>query len=251
MAGASLNEIVSWLDATLRIAEIPDYPGALNGLQVENGGTVARIVAAVDASLETVSGLGRHDLLLTHHGLFWDGNRPFTGRRYRKIRKLLELDAALYSAHLPLDLHPELGNNALLAQALGVPVEGWFALYQNTPIGVHGRISIDRGELVTRLGALLGVTPKVIPGGPARVKQVGIVTGSGGDLVAEALAAGCDTLITGEGNHHTYFDAMELGLNLVFAGHYATETSGVRALAERAGARFGLPTQFHDHPTGL
>ena len=127
-ARVKLGEIVAWLDGYLRVGEIPDYPNALNGLEVENGGAVARIVAAVDASFETVSQAQGGDLILTHHGLFWDGNQPLTGRRYRRIRALLQADAALYSAHLPLDLHPEVGNNPLLARALGVEVSGSFGL---------------------------------------------------------------------------------------------------------------------------
>jgi dinuclear metal center YbgI/SA1388 family protein len=250
-ARAPLRDIVVWLDGLLRVAEIPDYPGALNGLQVENGGVVTRIVAAVDASLQTIAGAGRGDLILVHHGLFWDGNQPVIGRRYRRMKALFSLDAALYAAHLPLDLHPEIGNNVLLAQGLGVPVEGWFGRYQGTPIGVWGRRQCTRDELVSQVGTLLGGAPVLVPGGPARVERVGIVSGAGGGMVAEARAAGCDTLITGEGAHHTYFDATELGVNLIYAGHYATETVGVRAFAERAVVRFGLPWEFHDHPTGL
>lgn len=247
----ALPEVVAWLDGYLRIADAPDYPNAVNGLQVENGGQVARIVAAVDASLETIVGLRRNDLLLTHHGLFWDGNQPVSGRRYRRLKALFDLDAALYSAHLPLDLHPEVGNNALLARALGVAISGGFGMHQGVAIGVQGALAIHRDELVERITSLLGARPRLVAGGPAATARIAIVTGSGGGLVREARDAGCDTLITGEGAHHTYFDAMEWGVNLVYAGHYATETLGVKALAEKTALQFGLPWEFHDHPTGL
>ncbi|HEU5357733.1 MAG TPA: Nif3-like dinuclear metal center hexameric protein [Gemmatimonadales bacterium] len=248
---AELRDLVAWLDGYLRIAEAPDHPNAVNGLQVENSGQVTRIVAAVDASLETIAGLRRNDLLLTHHGLLWDGNQPVTGRRYRRLKALFDLDAALYSAHIPLDLHPDVGNNVLLARALGVGVSGGFGLHQGVAIGVQGALAMDRSDLVARIASLLGGPLKLIAGGPTRTSRIAIVTGAGGGLVREARDAGCDTLITGEGAHHTYFDAVEWGVNLVYAGHYATETLGVKALAEKTALQFGLPWEFHDHPTGL
>lgn len=259
-AGAMpLAEIVAYTDAYLRLAEIPDYPNALNGLQVENSGRVGRIVAAVDASQETIDGVvdayGRADgappLVLVHHGLFWDGNAPVTGRRYRRLSTLLLNDVALYAAHLPLDVHPEVGNNAVLARRLGIEPDATFGTYKGLPLGVAGTLESTRSELVERLDALLDTTARCIPGGPERIRRVGIVTGGGGGLAGEALAAGCDTLVTGEGAHHTYFDATELGVNLIFAGHYATEQVGVQALAEHLGLRFELPWEFHWHPTGL
>ena len=246
-----LREITTWLDGQLRIADVPDYPGALNGLQVECDVPIRRLVAAVDASLATIRDARSGDLLLTHHGLFWDGSAPIAGRRYRRVKALLDAGAGLYSAHIPLDLHPEIGNNVLLAKALGVPVDGWFGRFQGVPIGVHGALATDRAALTARVGALLGAVPKLLPGGPERVARVGIVTGAAGGMIAEAKDAGCDTFITGEGSHHTYFDAMEVGVNVLYAGHYATETFGVKALAGRTARQFDLPWEFHDHPTGL
>lgn len=251
MTAAPLAAIRTWLDDYLRIGDAPDHPNAVNGLQVENSGSVLRLVAAVDATLATISGLRRGDLLLTHHGMLWDGNQPITGRRYARIKALLDADAALYSAHLPLDLHPEVGNNILLARGLGLDATEPFGLHHGVPIGVRGPLAIDRAELVKRVGALLQVSPRLIAGGPGVVRQVAIVSGAAGGMVLEARSAGCDTLLTGEGTHHTYFDAMEWGVNLLYAGHYATETLGVKALAERTAQRFGLPWEFHDHPTGL
>lgn len=262
MSGASLSEIADYLGGYLRIGEIPDEPAAVNGLQVENSGRVQRIVAAVDASQATIDGAansgGRGALLLVHHGLFWDGNQPLTGRRYRRIRALLEADAALYSAHIPLDVHPEVGNNVVLAERLGLSVEGWFGDYRGVPLGVWGRAPHGletRGALKSELARVLGshhpMPMHVIAGGPDHLGRIGIVTGAGGSMIRAARDAGLDTLVTGEGPHHTYFDAAEWGLNVIYAGHYATETLGVQALASHLGDRFDLPWDFHDHPTGL
>jgi dinuclear metal center YbgI/SA1388 family protein len=259
---ASLPEIIEFLDRLLRTREIPDADAALNGLQVENHGAVAWIIAAVDASFATIASAaqrrpGSPGLLVVHHGLFWDGNQPLTGRRYRRIRALLENDMALYSAHIPLDLHPEVGNNALLAQRLGLAIEGGFGPYRGSLIGVYGRAPASVGSrehLVQALSEALQIdsrTITLIPGGPSTPSRVGVITGAAGDMVAAARAAGVDTFITGEGPHHSYFDAVEWGINLVYAGHYASETLGVQALAARAAATFGLPWEFCDHPTGL
>jgi dinuclear metal center YbgI/SA1388 family protein len=246
-------ELVGYLNEYLRIAEVPDSGGALNGLQVDHEGEATRIGAAVDASEATIAAAaGRGcDFLLVHHGLFWDGNVPLTGRRYRRAGALLRAGIALYSAHIPLDVHPEVGNNAVLARALGVEAEGTFGGYQGIELGVRGRLEIRREALAARLDELLGVRIKLIPGGRERIASVGVITGGGGGMIAEAAAAGLDAYVTGEGAHHTYFDAMEGGINVYYGGHYATETWGVRALAEHLEARFGLPWEFLDFPTGM
>ena len=267
---AVLSELVAHLDAYLRLDEVPDNPQALNGLQVENAGSIGWIVAAVDASQRTIDGvvaaLGTRGaqgspLVLVHHGLFWDGNQPVTGRRYRRLHTLMEHDIALYSAHIPLDLHPEVGNNALLARALGLASPEPFGMYQGVLLGVAGELAVAREELVGRVAVALageggmgkggGSAIRSIPGGPERTRRVGVVTGAGGSMIREARDAGCDTLVTGEGAHHTYFDAMELGVNVLYAGHYATEQLGVKALAAHLADRFGVLWEFHDHPTGL
>ncbi|HEU5169582.1 MAG TPA: Nif3-like dinuclear metal center hexameric protein [Gemmatimonadales bacterium] len=258
----TLAEVVAYLDGYLRIGEVPDETNAINGLQVENGGAVARIVAAVDASLETIVGAGRQagggvpgpTLLLVHHGLFWDGNVPLAGRRMQRVRALLGADTALYSAHIPLDVHPEVGNNVELARRLGIGVQGWFGSYRGISIGAWGSAPpalASRERLVAALDDALTTTARLIPGGPERLGRIGIVTGGAGTMIAEARDAGLDTFITGEGPHHTYFDAMEWGLNLIYAGHYATEQVGVQALAAHLSGRFGVPWEFHRHPTGL
>ncbi len=251
-----LADLTGYLNAYLRIREVPDEPNAVNGLQAENrSAMVSRIVAAVDASLATISAAAAElpTLLLVHHGLFWDGNLPLTDRRYRRVKALLDHDIALYSAHIPLDVHPEVGNNHVLARQLGLTDLAPFDSYRGIPLGVLGRLEpgVPRDSFVARIESLLGVQAKLIPGGREICDRVGVITGGAGSYIGTAHAAGLDTYVTGEGAHHTFFDAMELGVNLIYAGHYATETVGVKALAEHLSLAFGIPWEFHDHPTGL
>lgn len=253
MAGVATTELAGYLDGYLRVAEVPDAAAALNGLQVENGGVVRRVAAAVDASERAIAETVRRgcDLLLVHHGLFWDGNVPVRGRRYRKLRSLMSADVAVYAAHIPLDVHPEVGNNAVLARELGVRVEGTFGQYQGIDLGVWGELEVRREALVARLDELLGGRVRLLPGGPERVSRVGVITGGGGGMIGEAVRAGLDAYVTGEGAHHTYFDAVENGINVYYGGHYATETWGVRALAAHLSEVFDLAWEFLDQPTGM
>lgn len=248
-----LHKLCRYLDEYLRVAQIPDYSVALNGLQVESSEEVERIAVAVDAAQATIQAaieIGA-DLLLVHHGLFWDGNQPVTGRRYRRLRALLRADVALYSAHLPLDVHPEVGNNAALLRALGSDVEGRFGEYKGTPLGTWGSTDLSRGELSRRLEEVLGGPVQLLAGGAERIRRVGVITGSGAGEWSAAVDAGVDALVTGEATHHNYFDAEEGGINIYLGGHYATETLGVKALARHVEAEFGIPWSFVDHPTGL
>ena len=253
----ALERVVRYLDQLLRTSEIPDYPDAFNGLEVENSGTISRVVAAVDASMATIDASRESrvasgpPLILVHHGLFWDGPAPVTGRRYQRLQALIANDMALYGSHIPLDVHPAVGNNIVLARQLGFNDMVRFDDFKGVPLGVAGTLVVPRDELVSKLGALLTCTPHLIGGGPPVTAKVGVITGAGGGRVRAAKAAGCDTFITGEGGHHTYFDAMEFGINLIYAGHYATEQVGVKALAERVSEEFGLPWEFFDNPTGL
>lgn len=248
-----LTELVAHLDALLRIREVPDDPEAMNGLQVENDGEVTRLAVAVDACeavIEETARIGA-DLLLVHHGLFWGPRATVTGRVHRKLRTLIRSGIAVYSAHLPLDVHPEVGNNAVLARMLGVTAADTWGEYRGTPIGVAGTLAVPREVIGRRLHEHLGVAAKLVAGGPEQTSRVGVITGAGGSMIRQAHAAGIDTFVTGEGAHYTYFDAEELGVNVFFAGHYATETVGVRALAARLSAEFDLPHTFIDHPTGM
>ncbi|HET6231798.1 MAG TPA: Nif3-like dinuclear metal center hexameric protein [Longimicrobiaceae bacterium] len=248
-----LEELQTYLDEYLRVADVPDYSGAVNGLQVDGGRDIRRIAVAVDAAQATVDAAVAMDadMLLVHHGLFWDGNQPVTGRRYRRLRALIQAGIAVYSAHLPLDVHPEVGNNAVLARALGIEPAGRFGDYKGHPLGVWGEVDMRREALCARMDEVLGVRVKLVPGGPERVRRVGVITGGAGSMVGAAVEAGLDTFITGEGAHHNFFDAEEGGINLLLGGHYATEVWGVRALAQHLEQRFGLEWRFIDHPTGL
>lgn len=250
---ASLSEIVAFMDRELRIAEIPDYPGAHNGLQLENGGTVTKVAASVDASLSVIEGAiaAGADLLVVHHGMFWQGAQPVTKAVYRKLKSAMDAGLAIYSAHLPLDVHPTLGNNALLLQALGFSASGTFMPAKGQAIGLTAEVKIPLEELQRKLAAAVGGPVHLCPGGPAVVRKLGIVTGGAGSEVAVAAAAGVDTFLTGEGPHWSYPLAEELGINVLYAGHYATETFGVKALAARLETDFGLPWVFIDRPTGL
>jgi dinuclear metal center YbgI/SA1388 family protein len=253
MPKVSLTAIVRHCDALLRTDEIKDYDGAVNGLQVANSGNVTRIAAAVDASLATVKLAirAKADLLLVHHGLFWSPSHPWTGKKYDLLRLLLEHDLAIYSSHLPLDAHPKLGNNVQLCTALGLKNLRPFFLSHGQYIGWQTRTSTSRTDLTKRFNRALGGELRLVPGGPAVCRRIGVVTGGAGGELKQAANEGVDTFITGEGPHWTYALAEELGLNVLYGGHYATETFGVKALAAYLSRRFRVPWTFLDHPTGL
>jgi dinuclear metal center YbgI/SA1388 family protein len=248
-----LTEIVRYADEMLRLSEIEDYPNALNGLQIENCGEVTKIGAAVDASTRTMqmaveAGI---DLLVVHHGLFWPGLRPVTGSLYRAVKLAVPKNLALYSAHLPLDLHPKIGNNALLAAALGFEKTEPFLELMGQPAGLVAETSMRRDDLITKLEESLGGPVRCIGTGPMEIKRLGIVTGGAGGEIYAAAREGVDTYITGEAPHWAAVAAEELGINLFLGGHYATETFGVKALAAELAEKFGVPWEFLDHPTGL
>ncbi len=253
MPKPSLTAIVNYCDRILRTKEIQDYEGAANGLQVENRGNVTRLAAAVDASLATVKRAiaAGADLLIVHHGLFWSARQPWTGKNHELLRLLLENNLAVYSSHLPLDAHPTLGNNAQLCAALGLKKLKPFFFSHGQTIGFKSRVGISRAELARRLTRATGAKPRVIPGGPEICRDIGVVTGGAGGDLKQAAEAGVDTFVTGEGPHWTYAAAEELGLNVFYGGHYATETFGVKALAAHLSKEFKLPWEFLGHPTGL
>ena len=248
-----LATIVEHCRRLLRPERFQDWDGAVNGLQVENRGRVTRLAAAVDATPTTVRlAIEAHaDLLLVHHGLFWSASQPWTGARYRLLRRLLDHDLAVYSAHLPLDAHPKLGNSALLCAALGFSRRRPFFLCRGRLVGFRTTLSLPRTELQQRLRRAVGREVKLLPGGPAMCRRIGVVTGAAGAELAQAAAEGVDTFITGEGPHWTFGQAETVGINVFYAGHYATETFGVKALAAHLARRFDLPWTFLDHPSGL
>ena len=247
------DSLVQYLDDYLSIEGIPDYPPAHNGLQMEGPKEVGRLAVAVDASEAVIrEAVSRGvDLLIVHHGLFWDGRAKLVGPRFRKIRDLIEGKVALYSAHLSLDAHAEVGNCAVLCRALGWSPEERFGAHQGHDIGWSCEVDYQRDALADHIGEVVGGPVRLIPGGPEHVYRVGLVTGAAADLIPEAAQRGLDALITGEGPHHTYHDAIEHGVNAFYAGHYATETWGVRALGAHLEERFELPYEFIDMPTGL
>lgn len=253
VASASLKQIVAHCGGLLRPERFQDWEGACNGLQVENSGRVSRVAAAVDGSLATIrlAIAAKAGLLLVHHGLFWSKTHPWTGRRREMLRLLIENDLAVYSSHLPLDAHPRLGNNAQLCAALGLRRLRPFFQHKGVPIGFQSATPIQRDDLRDRLAKALGREPVLLAGGPAICRRVGVVTGGAGAELKQAASEGVDTFITGEGPHWTHALAEELGINVFYGGHYATETFGVKALAEHLSKKFRVPWIFLDHPSGL
>ena len=253
-----LRDIVAALDAELRTGDIPDYPGAMNGLQVANAGAVHRVAVAVDASRAAIAEavISGADLLIVHHGLLWSGVQPLVGMQYEKYRAMLSSGLAVYASHLPLDLHAEHGNNVRLAQALGLVPDGGFARFKSVDIGVTGAANEPTNDLVDRVQAFVsrygGSIRTSIPAQGRRTHRWAICTGGGAssETLREARDRGVDTLIVGEGPHHTTVDAIEHDLCVVYAGHYATETLGVQALGAFLESRFGLPWTFLHLPTG-
>jgi dinuclear metal center YbgI/SA1388 family protein len=249
----ALTRIVQYCARTLRINEVSDYAGAVNGLQVQNDGRVRRIAAAVDATLSTIelAASAGAELLLVHHGLFWTPRTPWTGPSYLLFRRLVEANLAVYSAHLPLDIHPRLGNNVKLCAALGLRRTTPFFHEKGQLLGRMAVAQLPLTALARRLQRAVGTVPLVIPGGPKLCRRIGVVTGGAGGELTKAAAEGVDTFITGEGPHWTYGLAEELGVNVLYGGHYATETFGVKALATDLSRKFRVPWSFLDYPTGL
>jgi len=245
VAPTHLSDLVAYCQERLDTDRIADFPGACNGLQVANDGRVTRIGAAVDAGLDPFRRAAKAgvDFLIVHHGLFWEPPRPWTGVAHEKLDLLIRSNLAVYSAHLPLDVHPEIGNNALLARRLQLIPDRGFLPFEGRDVGVIAPYRGTRGELRRRLESQF---PRVtaIEFGSESPDHVAVLTGSASSLEGELAAAGVDTLVTGELKEHFFNRAQEERLNLYLCGHYATEVFGVCALAEELGARFGLPWEF-------
>lgn len=251
---ASLIEIVKQLDEELHIRTAQDYSCALNGLQVENNHHVTKIGSAVDASERVINMAIEEgvDLLLVHHGLFWQGLRPLTGALYRKVKKILDHNISLYSAHLPLDAHPRFGNSFLLAERIPLLNIEPASPCMGSMIGVRGILPTDLNNaeaLTCRLEVVLGSSIQLAHAAETFSPEVTIVSGGSGNEIESLYKQGVRTLITGEGAHWTVPLAQELDMTLIYAGHYATETLGVQALAQEISAQYGLPHCFLDAPT--
>lgn len=250
----NLRSVAKYLDRTLEVAEY-SADSSMNGLQVECSRRITRIATAVDACTESISRASRWgaELLVVHHGLFWGDPAPLTGVMGRRIGLLFSKGVSLYAAHLPLDCHSEIGNNAGLAQLLGLEEVRPFALYHGITIGLEGKLPrrTTARSLAARLGRKIGSSPEIFPFGPSEVSRIGVVSGGGASLVQQASEAGCDALVTGETSHTFYHTAREARINLICGGHYATETIGVRALARLVQSELEIPARFIDVPTGL
>lgn len=249
-----LNDIVSLLDTTLRIAEIHDAPVALNGLQVENNGRITKVALAVDGSQRTIDDAiaAGADLLILHHGIFWSGLRPLTGWWKAKVETAFQANLAIYAAHLPLDLHPELGNNAGIARGLGLTDITPEIDYHGTTIGLAGTYRGTVGQLRDAYAALTGAEVTGIVHDPAApAGRIVVCSGGAGEEIYQVQEKGYTTYLTGEENHWVSNAARDMGINMLFAGHYATETFGVKSLGALLQERFGLPTVFIDNPTGM
>jgi dinuclear metal center YbgI/SA1388 family protein len=249
----SLAEIASYTDRFLRIRDVGDWDNALNGIQIENSGRITRIGAAVDVSTRVLTEAVKRkaDFLIVHHGLFWTGLRPVQGALRRQLQIAFENEVALYSGHLPLDIHPRVGNNAQLVAALGLKSAQAFLEEKGQPVGLKICASLPRSELVRKLEKALNGPVKVFGFGPKQTRAIGVVTGAAGSEIYRVADEGIDTFITGEAPHWAAVAAEEVGMNLLLGGHYATEVFGVKALAAHLSKRFRVPWEFIDCPTGL
>ena len=250
---ANRNDIVSYLNDYLSIKAISDK--SMNGLQVEGAEEVFKVALATDAALATYekAAAAGAQMLLVHHGFIWGGLRYITGRNYDHLKYLISNNLNLYAAHLPLDMHPEVGNNALLATMIGLKRIRPFGEYMGTAVGFGGRL--PEPMTVKQLEALyekeLDTTADTIAFGPDKIETVAIVSGGGASTLGEAIDSGYDCLITGEGSHDKYHQAKEGNIHLMYLGHYKTETGGVKAMGEKLKERFPLiETVFIDEPTG-
>jgi dinuclear metal center YbgI/SA1388 family protein len=249
---ADLREIVTFLDSELRTSEIKDYPGAFNGLQLENDGTVNRVISAVDASLAVIREAAKEGgLLLVHHGMLWQGAQHISGPFYQKLKAAMDGNLAIYSSHLPLDFHPEFGNNALLARAIGLksirpilPRDGFASAVAGEWVG-------SREELCAAVGRAVNHPVHLCAEGSEKPVQVAVMTGGAGSEVGKIADLGIDTFVTGEGSHASFITAEERLMNVLYAGHYATETFGVRALGELISSKYGLKSTFLERQGGM
>jgi len=249
-----LRRITGYLDEVLDIGSF-GADRSMNGLQVEGKAEVRKVALAVDACGDSIGkAAGRNaDLLVVHHGLFWGDPAPLTGITGSRVGTLMRKGISLYAAHLPLDCHPVIGNNAGIAGILGIRETEKFGLYAGMEIGLCGDLPkpLRLEGLRRKLASLLASPVQAYAFGPATVRKVGIVSGGGASLTQAAADSGCDALVTGETSHSSYHIARENGISLVFGGHYATETFGVRAVGRSLEERFGLETFFIDLPTGM
>ena len=252
---AGRDEIIAYCDELLAADAFEDY--GPNGLQVPGAPQVSAIATGVSANLDFLHAAAQSgaQLAMVHHGLLWGGRlEPLTGAMAARLRTLLGADVSLAAYHLPLDAHPQIGNNAILRALLGLAEDGRpFGLAKGAPIGTIGRSErpLTVAELEGRLRQATGSEPLVFDSGPAGIEAVGIVTGGGAFAIHEAARLGLHALVTGEPSEPVMGEAREYGIHFLAGGHYATETFGIRRLGEVVAERFGLAHQFIDVPNPI
>jgi dinuclear metal center YbgI/SA1388 family protein len=248
----NILQLSKYLDELLDIHSIKDSDKAVNGLQVENTGDIKKIGLAVDVCMATIKMAVEKgcDMMFVHHGMFWDGLHPVTGKRFEKLAAMLKGNLGLYSAHIPLDVHPVLGNNRTLADKIGMNNLEPFGEYGGMKIGLKGKIDRQTAKTLGKtLEEKLGAPPMVI--GEGDLETVGVVTGGAGDIIRQAIEEKLDCYITGEGANHNFHEAVEGNCVLILAGHYATETGGAQSVGKHLSEKFGIEYEFLDYPTGL
>ena len=249
---ASRDEIIHFCDELLDCAAFTDY--GPNGMQVPGQADVTRVATCVSAHRDSIDAAiaAGTELLLAHHGLFWDFHpRTLSEQMAGRLRAALNAELTVAGYHLPLDGHPEIGNNALLRAELGLqPADLPLGEVKGRVIGAVGTADggISATELFERVESATGRRPLVFDAGPAQVEKVGIVTGAASSTLAEAVALGLDAFITGEPSEHVMADAREGAIHFIAAGHYATETFGIRRLGDLVAERFGVEHEFLDIP---
>ena len=245
-------QLSHYLDNLLEINSIRDAPQALNGLQIQNRGEIKKIGLAVDLCQATIELAIKKQcqMLFVHHGAFWSGLQPIRGKHFEKLSTMMQNNLGLYSAHIPLDLHPIHGNNRALADLIELENLEVFGEYDGIKIGLKGSIlTISAENLAKKLEQKLGSRVKII--GDGEINTVGLVTGGAGDIVKQAIQEKLDCFITGEGSNHHFHEAIEGNCILIFAGHYATEMGGVKSVGKHLKEKFGIDSEFLHYPTGL
>jgi dinuclear metal center YbgI/SA1388 family protein len=253
MKNLTRDRLVGYLDEFLRVEAIQD--DSPNGLQVQGAARIGKLAFSVDASAQTIAAAARAnaDMLIVHHGLFWKGHQQIVGSLHKRVSALIKKNISLYAARLPLDCHPEVGNNVQLTRLFGFEPIGEFASYKGTDIGMltTSQSPMTREELVATVERALDGPAQLLPFGPRRVSKVAVVSGGAAGFAEEARRLGCDALVTGETSHSAYHLARDAGINVVYGGHYATETVGIRALQRHLEKTFGVPCRFISAPTGF
>lgn len=252
----TLEELDAYFRSILPIAELEKSDSSLNGLQVGGRGKdVRKVVFAVDACMQTFEAARKReaDCIFVHHGLFWGSPLAVTGTHFERIKFLIENNTALYAVHLPLDMHPEYGNNAALAKMLRLEELREFGNYKGTAIGWKGIFPQPRDidEVIELIGLSREDCLAVLPFGPEKIRTAAIISGGATHEIGQAIGAGVDLYITGEASHVMYHQALEAKINVIAGGHYNTEVWGVKLLAEKLTADTGIPAEFTDGPTGL